>query len=160
MRRPQRVLVAAGVLTFAVGAGVALLANELANPHAALKAGEPVVMSEECLTCHSDVFRQAERSVQPMTIQSPAATTVAVAAVEARAEALPVASLDDGPRPYAVSDPNAEPVRGAVAHRRLWSERGLPELPALGGLNTQIGEAAGRLCKTCHTPAPMTPGGL
>lgn len=162
MRFPERVLIAAGVLIFALGAGVALLARELANPHAAIEAGEPVVMTEECLSCHSDVFREAERAVRPMTIQAATAKTVAVAAVGTRTGELAVVSLDEGARPYAVTDPAAAPVRDEAGHVLLQTDDGLVALPVSPDAAGQMNGAAGEWCEACHlpTPTPALPGGV
>ncbi|MFN8378156.1 MAG: hypothetical protein U0452_05745 [Anaerolineae bacterium] len=162
MRRPLWILVAAGVLTFALGVGAALLTNELANPHANFDAGEQVVMTEDCLNCHSDVFREAERAVQPMTIQSPVAQNLAAAAVGARAETLTVVALDEGARPYAITDPEVAPVRAAAGRVLLRTEDGVTVLPDVWSAYERMGAKARELCDACHmpTPTPALPGGV
>jgi hypothetical protein len=159
MRWSKWVLVAVGILIFSLGAGVGLLAMQLANPHAALEADQPVVMTEDCLSCHSDTYRAAERSVQPMVIQRPAARTIAVAAMDVRVDTLSVVPLADDTRPYAASD-SAMALRPAAGRMLVQTDDGVALLPEMWSAFAGMGAVAGDLCEACHeaTPTVVAPG--
>lgn len=160
MSRHHVILTAIGILIFAMGAGAALLAEQLTTVHPPLTTNGGATMTGECLTCHSDIFRAAERVVQPMPILN--AHQTATAPVQGgKVDGLSVVPMVGDTRPYLVTDAAPRHTGAPSLRYRMRTDDGVLVLPEtwnlLGQALSAVGAAATPLCEACHFPTPTAP---
>ncbi len=156
MRRQHIILTAIGILIFAMGAGAALLAGQLTTVHPQPMTSDAAITGD-CLTCHSDQYRAAERAVQPMPISDPRRTATEPVR-GGQLEALAVVPMVDDTRPYAVTESAPRHSGAPTLRYRMRTDNGVLVLPEtwnlLGQALSAAGAAATPLCEACHLPTP------